>query len=41
VTLKGTVMGRAGRTQAENVARHTEGVHRVVNRLTIGAKRQN
>jgi hyperosmotically inducible protein len=41
VTLKGTVMGQAGRTKAGNVARHTEGVHRVVNRLTIGAKRQD
>jgi hyperosmotically inducible periplasmic protein len=39
VTLKGTVMARAGRTRATSIARHTEGVHRVVNRLTIGPKR--
>jgi osmotically-inducible protein OsmY len=36
VTLKGTVKGRAGRTKAGDIAKHTEGVHRVVNRLTIG-----
>jgi hyperosmotically inducible protein len=40
VTLKGTVMGRAGRARATNVALHTEGVHRVVNRLTVGPKVQ-
>lgn len=39
VTLRGTVVGRAGRTKAGNIARQTEGVHRVVNRLTIGSKR--
>jgi hyperosmotically inducible periplasmic protein len=39
VTLKGTVMGRAGRTKAAGIARRTEGVRRVVNRLTIGPKR--
>jgi osmotically-inducible protein OsmY len=39
VTLKGTVMGQAGRARAANVARHTEGVRRVVNRLIIGPKR--
>ena len=38
VTLKGTVIGRAGRTRATRVAKGTEGVHRVVNRLTIGPK---
>lgn len=38
VTLKGTVMGRAGRNRATHVAMRTEGVHRVVNRLTIGPK---
>jgi hyperosmotically inducible protein len=38
VTLTGTVMGRAGRTRATRVAKGTEGVHRVVNRLTIGPK---
>jgi hyperosmotically inducible protein len=36
VTLKGTVKSRTGRTKAGNIAKHTEGVHRVVNRLTIG-----
>jgi hyperosmotically inducible protein len=39
VTLKGTVMSRAGRTKASSVAKGTEGVHQVVNRLTIGPKR--
>jgi osmotically-inducible protein OsmY len=38
VTLTGTVTARAGRTRATTVARGTEGVHRVVNRLTIGPK---
>lgn len=38
VTLKGTVMGRTGRARATRVALRTEGVHRVVNRLTIGPK---
>ncbi len=41
VTLKGTVMGQAGRARATSVAKHTEGVHRVVNRLTVGPKRPN
>ena len=40
VTLTGTVMGRAGRARATSVAKGTEGVHRVVNRLTIGPKRK-
>ena len=39
VTLKGTVLGRAGRSKATRVAKGTEGVHRVVNRLTIGPKK--
>jgi len=39
VTLTGTVRGRAGRAKASSIARHTEGVHRVVNHLTIGQKR--
>ena len=39
VTLHGTVMSRAGRTKAASVAMGTEGVHRVVNRLTIGPKK--
>ena len=38
VTLKGTVTGQAGRAQATKVAKGTEGVHSVVNRLTIGPK---
>jgi hyperosmotically inducible protein len=41
VTLKGTVLGRAGRARATTVAQQTEGVHRVVNRLTIGPKRKD
>jgi hyperosmotically inducible periplasmic protein len=36
VTLKGTVKSRTGRTKASDIAKRTEGVHRVVNRLTIG-----
>ncbi len=39
VTLKGTVITVAGRNQAGAVAKGTEGVRRVVNRLTIGPKR--
>jgi osmotically-inducible protein OsmY len=38
VTLTGSVTARAGRTRATSVARGTEGVHRVINRLTIGPK---
>jgi osmotically-inducible protein OsmY len=38
VTLRGTVMGRMGRARATRVAMGTEGVHSVVNRLTIGPK---
>jgi osmotically-inducible protein OsmY len=38
VTLKGTVIGRTGRARAARVALRTEGVHRVVNHLTIGPK---
>jgi hyperosmotically inducible protein len=41
VTLKGTVMGRAGRLKAAQIAKDTEGVHRVVNQLTIGAKHKS
>jgi osmotically-inducible protein OsmY len=41
VTLKGTVRERAGRVRASSIAKHTEGVHRVVNRLTIGPKHQH
>jgi osmotically-inducible protein OsmY len=38
VTLRGTVLGRPGRARATVIALHTEGVRRVVNRLTIGPK---
>ena len=38
VTLKGTVTGPAGRAKAATIARRTEGVHRVINHLTIGPK---
>jgi hyperosmotically inducible protein len=41
VTLKGTVMGRDGRLKAAAIAKDTEGVHHVVNRLTIGPKHQS
>ena len=41
VTLKGTVTSRAGRAKAGDIAKHTEGVHRVVNRLTVGSKRKD
>ena len=41
VTLTGTVTSRAGRTKAGEIAKGTEGVHQVVNRLTIGPKRQD
>jgi hyperosmotically inducible protein len=39
VTLKGTVTSAAGRTRAVTEAKKVEGVHRVVNRLTIGPKK--
>jgi hyperosmotically inducible protein len=39
VTLKGTVTSAAGRARAMKEARDVEGVHRVVNRLTIGPKK--
>jgi hyperosmotically inducible periplasmic protein len=38
VTLKGTVTNSAGRTKAGTIAKRTEGVRSVVNRLTIGPK---
>ena len=41
VTLKGTVMTKAGRTKATSVAMGTEGVRRVSNKLTIGPKRKD
>ena len=39
VTLKGTVASAAGRARAMKEAREVEGVHRVVNRLTVGPKK--
>lgn len=39
VTLKGTVTNAAGRRRARTIAIQTEGVRRVVNRLTIGPKK--
>ena len=39
VTLKGTVTNAAGRSKATSIAKRTEGVHRVVNLLTIGPKK--
>lgn len=39
VTLKGTVVSAAGRRKATSIAKDTEGVVRVVNRLTIGPKK--
>jgi osmotically-inducible protein OsmY len=39
VTLKGTVVTAAGRKRATSIAKGTEGVHRVVNHLTIDAKK--
>jgi hyperosmotically inducible protein len=35
VTLKGTVTSRTGRMKAGDIAKRTEGVHRVVTRLAI------
>lgn len=39
VTLKGTVASPAGKARAEELAKDTEGVKRVVNDLTIGPKK--
>lgn len=39
VTLKGTVMSAAGRARAVEQAKEVEGVHKVVDMLTIGPKR--
>lgn len=39
VTLKGTVLSAAGRARAAAIAKDVEGVHRVVNNLTIGPKK--
>jgi len=40
VTLKGTVMSAAGRARAVAQAKEVEGVHRVVDQLTIGPKKR-
>jgi osmotically-inducible protein OsmY len=39
VTLRGTVMSAAGRARAVEQAKEVEGVHKVVDELTIGPKR--
>jgi len=39
VTLTGTVLSAAGRRKATSIAKRTEGVHSVVNHLTIGPKK--
>jgi Predicted periplasmic or secreted lipoprotein len=39
VTLKGTVVSAAGKARAEDTAKKTSGVKRVVNTLTIGPKK--
>jgi len=39
VTLKGTVTSAAARMKAASIAKQTEGVHRVVNHLTVAPKR--
>ena len=39
VTLTGTVVSAAGRRKATSIAKRTEGVHSVVNHLTIGPKK--
>jgi osmotically-inducible protein OsmY len=41
VTLEGTVLSSRGRARAGVVARQTEGVHRVINKLTVTAKTTN
>lgn len=38
VTLSGTVMSAAGRARAVAIAKEVEGVHKVVDKLTIGPK---
>jgi hyperosmotically inducible protein len=39
VTLKGTVASAAGKARAEEIAKTTKGVNRVLNTLTIGPKK--
>jgi hyperosmotically inducible protein len=40
VTLTGTVIGLSGRSRATRIAIGTEGVQRVINRLTMGPKQK-
>jgi hyperosmotically inducible periplasmic protein len=39
VTLKGTVASLAGKSRAEQIAKTTKGVHRVIDQLTIAPKK--
>src|SRR5206468_12758318 len=39
VTLKGTVQSEAARARAIDIAKKTEGVHNVVDHLTVGPKK--
>jgi hyperosmotically inducible protein len=39
VTLKGTVASSAGKARAEQIAKHTKGVTKVVNELTVAPKK--
>lgn len=39
VTLKGTVASLAGKTRAQEIAKTTKGVNRVINELTVGPKK--
>jgi hyperosmotically inducible periplasmic protein len=39
VTLKGTVASQAGKSRAEQIAKTTKGVHRVIDQLTIAPKK--
>jgi hyperosmotically inducible protein len=39
VTLKGTVVSAAGKARAEEIARTTKGVNRVINQIVIGPKK--
>src|SRR5437762_3249610 len=39
VTLKGTVTSLAGKTRAQEIAKTTKGVNRVINELTIAPKK--
>jgi len=39
VTPAGTLLSCDGRNKASSLSKHTEGVQRVVNRLTIGQKK--